>query len=88
MPRVAARISPSQSMSIAGRMNITQSILTTAPLAISMHMELMMSILEYTATPNVAAKSPIPLTIMDGMELESAVATAVFLSRPKTRSLL
>lgn len=67
-------------------MNITQSILTTAPLAISIHMELMMSISEYTATPNVAANSPIPDTMIDGIEDESAVMTLSFLSFPERRS--
>jgi hypothetical protein len=36
----------SNSMNIAGRTNITSSILIIAPLAISIHMELMISISE------------------------------------------
>ena len=46
MPSVVWRISPSQSMSNAGSMKITSSIETIAPRAISIHMELMMSMSE------------------------------------------
>ena len=67
-------------------MKMTHSILITAPLAISIHMELMMSISEYTATPKVAANSPMPETMMDGMDEESAVVTAERLSAPSIRS--
>ena len=67
-------------------MKITQSILTTAPRAISIHMELMMSMSEYTATPNVAANSPVPETIIEGIEDESAVTTASCLFLPDCRS--
>ena len=41
----------------------------TAPRAISIHIELMISISEYSATPKVAANSPIPETMMDGIEV-------------------
>ena len=75
-------------MSSAGRKNTTQNILTIAPLAISMHIELMISMSEYTATPKVAAKSPSPLTIIDGIDVESAVLTASVLPRPDVRSAL
>lgn len=69
-------------------MNITQSILTTAPRAISMHIELMMSMSEYTATPKVAAKSPMPETIIEGMDVARAVVTLSRLSCPPRRSAL
>ena len=60
----------------AGRMNITTSMLTAAPLAIKKTMELMMSIFEYTDTPKVAAKNPIALTQTDGIVFECATMTA------------
>src|SRR5699024_8062468 len=43
---VVTQTSPSQRRSNAGRIKITESILTTAPLAINIHIALMMSILE------------------------------------------
>ena len=85
---VVTPISLSQSINNAGSMNITHNILITAPLAISIHIELIISISEYRATPNVAAKSPIALTITDGMEVESAVITDSRLSFPLRRSAL
>ena len=69
---VVTPISLAQSINNAGSMNITHTILITAPLAISIHIELIISISEYTATPKVAAKSSSPLTIIDGIEVESA----------------
>ena len=47
-----------------------------APRASSIQMERMMSISEYIATPNVAANRPMPLTIIDGAEVHSAMDTA------------
>ncbi len=67
---------------------MTVNILIKAPRAISMHIEPIMSISEYIATPNVAAKSPIPETAIDGMEVESAAVTAPFLSAPPILSVL
>ena len=46
IPSVERMIIPSVSMSSAGRINITHSMLITAPLAMSMHSELIMSISE------------------------------------------
>ena len=46
MPSVVAHTSRSHRSSSAGRMRMTQSILTMAPRAISMHIELMMSMSE------------------------------------------
>ena len=46
IPSVVWRINPSQSISSAGRISSTHSMLTIAPRAISMHMELMMSMSE------------------------------------------
>ena len=54
----------------------------------SMHMELIMSISEYTATPKVAANSPIPLTIIDGIEEARAFVTETQRSAPAVRSAL
>ena len=45
-PQVVTEISLSKSISMAGRIRMTQNILTTAPLAISMHMERMISMSE------------------------------------------
>ena len=59
-----------------------------APRAISMHMELMISISEYTATPKVAANRPMPDTMIDGVEVPSAICTASRLVLPDARSLL
>ena len=75
-------MSLSQSMSSAGRINTTHIMLMIAPRAISVHMELIMSISEYTATPYVAAKSPNPETSIEGMEAESAVETLSRLAFP------
>lgn len=63
----------SQSISHAGSITVTSIMLIIAPLAMSIHMELIISISEYTATPNVAANNPIPLTMMDGIDVERAV---------------
>jgi hypothetical protein len=46
MPTVVLQMTASSSMNIAGRTKITSSILIIAPLAISIHMELMISISE------------------------------------------
>ena len=44
--------------------------------------------LEYSATPKVAANRPMPLTMMEGAEVRRAVMTAFFLSSPLSRSAL
>jgi hypothetical protein len=62
-------MTPSKSMNIAGKAKITSSMLITAPLAISMHIELIISMSEYKATPNVAAKSHIPDTMIEGIDV-------------------
>ena len=67
---------------------MTSTILISAPLASSIHMVLTMSMLEYSATPNVAANSPIPETMIDGIEVDSAVTTEPLLSDPPIRSAL
>jgi hypothetical protein len=72
----------SNSIKAAGNIKITQSILIIAPLAINIHIELMMSISEYTATPKVAANSPIALTTIDGIEAARAVVMESCLSQP------
>ncbi len=69
MPSVVLQMILSNSINIAGRTKITRSILITAPRAISIHIELIISISEYSATPKVAANSPIPETMMDGIEV-------------------
>ena len=72
----------SNSMNIDGSMNITTSILTIAPRAIRSQSELMISISEYIPTPNVAAKNPSALTIIDGIDVECAIFTASCLLLP------
>ena len=59
-----------------------------APLAMREHKELIISILEYTPTPNVAAKKLNALTIIDWIEPSSAVVIDSFLSAPLERALL
>ncbi len=67
---------------------MTEHMLTSAPRAISIHMELMMSMSEYTATPKVAANRPSPDTRIDGIEAASAVVTLSRLLMPRRRSAL
>ena len=74
-----AQISLSKIINMDGRMKITTNILMIAPRAIRIHRELIISILEYMPTPKVAAKKLSALTMIDWMELRSAVAIASFL---------
>lgn len=78
MSHVVLQINLSNTVSIAGRMQITTTVLITAPLAKSVVIELIMSMLEYAQTPNVAAKKLIPLMIIDLIEVLCAIATASF----------
>ena len=48
-----------------GRIKITHAIDISAPLAINVQRELIISIFEYKPTPNVAAKNDIAETSMD-----------------------
>ena len=57
-------------MNADGSMNITTSRLTMAPLAISVHSELIISMSEYMPTPNVAAKKLSALTTTEGIDVE------------------
>ena len=82
---VVLQINLSQSSKSAGSIKITINILTIAPRAISLHIELIMSISLYMATPNVAANNPIPETIIEGIEAASAVRIEIFLSFPSIR---
>lgn len=75
-------------MYIAGNIHITQNILTMAPLAINRQRELIISILEYTPTPNVAPKNVHALTITDFIVAVRASFAASFFSFPLARSLL
>ena len=70
---VVLQIRPSHRISNAGSISSTSTTLMMAPRAISMHMEPTISMLEYTATPKVAANNPMPLTITDGAEARSAL---------------
>ena len=78
---LVAQISLSKIINMDGRMKITTNILMIAPRA-RIQRELIISILEYMPTPKVAAKKLSALTMIDWMELRSAVAIASFLSAP------
>lgn len=65
-------------MNMAGKIKITTHMLMRAPLAIKMHSELIISILEYMPTPKVAAKKLRALTNTDCTEAESAMVTDAF----------
>ena len=79
MSHVVLQITLSRSCSSAGKMQITEIVLMTAPRASNVQMELIMSMLEYNDTPMVTAKKLNPLIIMDLIEVLWAIATASFL---------
>ena len=54
-----------------------------APLAIKLHNELIISMLEYIPTPNVAAKKLKALTITDCIDSVRAFVIASFLGNPE-----
>lgn len=66
-----------------GKTNITTIILMIAPLAIKLHNELIISILEYIPTPNVAAKKLKCTNYNDCMDSVSAFVMASFLPNPE-----
>ena len=59
-----------------------------APRAISVQSEAIISTLAIIPTPNVAAKKPSALTIIDGIDVPSAIDIASFLELPAALSLL
>ena len=65
-----------------GRINITAIILIIAPLDISVHKEPIISILEYTPTPNVAPKKHNPETTIELIDVPSAKSIASFFDFP------
>ena len=69
-------------MYIAGSTKRTVNILMMAPLAISPHNDPIMSMLEISPTPKVAAKKLRALTITDFMLVERAISVASFLACP------
>ena len=69
-------------------MNITTNILIIAPRAINVHNEPIISTDAMQPTPNVAAKKPSALTIIDGIDAASAVCIASFLASPWLLSYL
>ena len=73
---------PSQSRSIAGSRNNTTATEHSAPRAIRLHIEEIISMLEYKPTPKVEAKKLTPLTRMDCAEAATASPTAYFLLFP------
>ena len=88
MPIVVLIITLSNSISIEGSMQITVIILIIAPLDMSVQSCEIISTLEYTPTPNVEAKKPSALTMIDFIEVLSAIVTASCLSLPALRSVL
>ena len=87
-PALVAQINLSNTINIAGRINATTIRLIRAPLARSIHKELIISILEYNPTPNVAAKKLNALTMTDCKELSNAVLIASRFSAPWFLALL
>ena len=81
-------IIPSNTIKKDGRTSITTNILMIAPLAINMQRDEIISILASIPTPNVAAKNPSAETMIEGIDVASAVVTLVFLSFPRYLSLL
>ena len=67
---------------ILGTINITTNILIIAPLAINLHKEPIISIVDTIPTPNVAPKKHIPLTTIELTEFSNALLTASNLSLP------
>ena len=59
-----------------------------APRAISVQSEAIISTLAIIPTPNVAAKKPSALTIIDGIDVPSAIDIDSFLELPAALSLL
>ena len=88
IPIVVRIMMGSARMRRGGRKQGTTKILMTAPRAISIVREEIMSALEKAATPTVAAKRTAPETRMDGMEVLRAMWAADFLSWPARRSRL
>ena len=71
-----------------GSINITTNILMIAPRAMSIHNDEIISTLAIIPTPKVAAKNPRALTIIDGIDVPSAIDMASFLLSPAALSLL
>lgn len=71
-----------------GRISITTNMLMMAPLAINMHKDEIISMLASIPTPNVAAKNPSALTIIEGIDVARAMVTDSFLVLPAYLSLL
>lgn len=78
MSQVVLHITLSNSVINAGKIQITEIVLITAPRASNVQIELIISILEYRDTPIVTAKKLSPLIIMDLIEVLWAIATASF----------
>ena len=66
---------------------MTHTMEISAPLDISTHRELIMSMLEYNPTPKVAAKNDSADTMMDFALVSTASQTASFFSMPAVRFL-
>ena len=75
----------SKASSIAGSSTITTTMLISAPRASSMTMARIISTLEYSATPTVAANRLRPLVMMDTTDERCAADTASRLPLPAWR---
>ena len=73
MPLVILIMSLSHNTNNDGSMKITTNILIIAPRAISVQSEPIISTEAIHPTPNVAAKKPSALTIIDGIDVERAI---------------
>ena len=69
-------------MNIDGNTKMTTMLLMSAPLAINIHNELIISIFEYNPTPIVAAKKLSALTMIDCADARCAVVIASYFSAP------
>ena len=72
----------SNTINMEGKMKITDTILISAPRAIRVHNELIISMLEYHPTQKDAAKQDNALTTMDLTLLWQATVTASRFSIP------
>ena len=84
-PLVVLQIILSKIRRSVGITNITTTILISAPLPIKLHIEEIISSLEYIPTPNVAANKQSPLTIIEDTELSREYFILSFGSFPSLR---
>ena len=81
-------IRPSNIIYMAGSTSSTTLMLINAPLAIRLHSDAIMSMLDISPTPKVAEKKLRALTMTDFMLVDRAILVASFLSCPAVLSLI